>query len=933
MRLLSLACLLGLSLTAVFGCGYGGGDYSSTFIEHVSVIFSIETAYWTISYEYDVWYNGSSTTDQNNETLTAAYFITLLESYEKGELTLVTTEPTYGYINYLYGMSWIFYGLQYTDTFYIDMVTQYTDSCGYDTFTYTGTTPAPTPPATLEDSQKEKAKKVFACYEYQGYTWESEVWNQTDSCWTQFVTTGMSQGAIDQTNTQCVQLGLYYSMYPEMLVPGCSPDMSVTCSVEQYYEVIGYIFSTEETRISFATAFYNYFYSCPGAPKEIQWSKVIKDSCIIKGGDVSIVATSGECGGMEMVEPCVEMIYQLIDQQNEQVMWFITIYMKNILNISPITSTVTLTGNVQMYTYMMEQIATSGGFISWTVYVEFFARWEAFCGTKVTVTWTEVQIWITEFFNVCCHWTLPYTTPAPTMITEVSTMVTEEVTGFSTGETAMSTGETGFTTGETGFTTGETAMSTGETGFTTGETGFTTGVPTEATCVISTPEEECAYIISYFRFIGFLYVNKTWRDSLNTKCRGHKEKHPHSSNKDKAKHFVKSTHECARDLGTCGGPDCVPPAELASTYEPVIEEGPQPPAGEDSWEFFVNFAIEVWLVGDYTILNECACAMAEYSSSFPTGDDFSHQTGDGDEPTVAPTCDEIKSNTGIFIFFQFIAVECGFQDSFFWVQFKAIFFSLDWDCGCWGEFIWTWSIDWIELIYTFLEAMCCGCTPTEMPIPTPQKSVGTWDIFRFFVSFCSNVEYRETFECFMSWYFELNGYVTFETMTFTEVYECMSIFIDYMIIVVDHPDTPKKPKGSLTITYDEFMYTCMYWVSFKGDDKMCNLFDEKYEKCKDKTLRREPREIEQPRGAIRARISEICASSSSSTWPFATECGGTSAWSEYWVSWSSGWEVASSQGTSKEQWVQEQMLCDNAIQMICEWEGPWATEEPSTVAP
>ena len=53
--------------------------------------------------------------------------------------------------------------------------------------------------------------------------------------------------------------------------------MSVTCSVEQYYAVLGYIFSTEETRVSFATAFYNYFYSCPNAPKEIKWSKVIKD--------------------------------------------------------------------------------------------------------------------------------------------------------------------------------------------------------------------------------------------------------------------------------------------------------------------------------------------------------------------------------------------------------------------------------------------------------------------------------------------------------------------------------------------------------------------------------------------------------------------------------------------------------------------------------
>ncbi|CAJ0939529.1 unnamed protein product, partial [Mesorhabditis belari] len=400
----------GLVLTAVFGCGYGKGDYSSTFIEHVSVIFSIETAYWTISYEYDVWYNGSSTTDQNNETLTAAYFITLLESYEKGELTLVTTEPTYGYINYLYGMSWIFYGLQYTDTFYIDMVTQYTDSCGYDTSLLHGHHPR----HQLHQPhwRTRKRKKPRRC---------SRATSTKDipgnrKCGTRLVVLeelfsrcALSDGLAPsiETNTQCVQLGLYYSMYPEMLVPGCSPDMSVTALWNNTTKLSATSSPPKRLVSALPPAFYNYFYSCPCAFKEFN------GSCIIKGGDVSIVATSGECGGMEMVEPKSHVVHH--------------IYMKNILNISPITSTVTLTENVQMYTYMMEQIATSGGFISWTVYVE---------------------------------------TPAPTMITEFTPMVTEEVTGFSTGETAMSTW-----------------------------TGFTTGVPTEATCVISTPEEECAYII------------------------------------------------------------------------------------------------------------------------------------------------------------------------------------------------------------------------------------------------------------------------------------------------------------------------------------------------------------------------------------------------------------------------------------------------------
>ncbi|CAJ0939869.1 unnamed protein product, partial [Mesorhabditis belari] len=316
--------------------------------------------------------------------------------------------------------------------------------------------------------------------------------------------------------------------------------------------------------------------------------------------------------------------------------------------------------------------------------------------------------------------------------------------------------------------------------------------------------------------------------------------------------------------------------------------------------------------------------MAEYSSSFPTGDDFSHQTGDGDEPTVAPTSViEIKSNTGIFIFFQFIAVECGFPGLLLLgsvdPRFKAIFFSHSTGIADAGES--SSGVSLCSLVnrldrapsYTFLEAMCCGCTPTEMPINSdkipetssqhPKIGVGTWDIFRFFVAFCSNVELRETFECFMSWYFELNGYVTFETMTFTEVTSAS-------------PGHPEETQGLPTITYDEFMYTCMYWVSFKGDDKMCNLFDEKYEKCKDKSLRREPREIEQPRGAIRARIRYVRVRH------------------QYWVSWSSGWEVASSQGTSKEHWVQEQMLSvTTRFKLICEWEGPWATEEPSTVAP
>jgi hypothetical protein len=914
MRLLSLASLLGLALS-VYACGYGQGDYSWTFIDHISTVFTIKSAYYSIAYEYDSWYNVQTTTVQSDMMACSEQFLLLCTKYQKGELTIQTSYS--GDSTYLYGLYSIYYGIQYKQSEYISLVTTYVNDCGFDTFTWAGavatSTSAPQTTAlpTIEEEQQEKANMMFPFCEYQGFNETSDFWIQLSNCWTGFQST--DQAEIDQQNVVCAQITPYYIMNPQEYDPAPTPYMNVeTCSVEQYYEVLGYIFSSEESRQAFAISFYNYFYSCPGAPKELQWSKIIKDSCLIMTGEVTVTEVSGQCGGMEMVTGCVELVYQLIEQQNEQVMWFITIYMQDILKISPVASTVTFTGNVEQYSYLFTCIATSGGFETWSVYTEFYAEWQSFCGTQINISWTSVQIWITKFFNICCHHTLPYTTLLPTTELPTTEVFTTEIPTTVEVSTVEMTTEIG---------------------------------STSSPCVITTPEEECAYILAYFRFVGFLYVNPGWRSALNYKCREHKHRNPKASNKDKAKHFAKSTHECAKDLSYCGSHshesshECVEPTGTpfpapAATSAP--KSGEQPPEGEDSWEYFVNFSIEVFLVGNWELLGEAACSMAEYGSTFPTDATFTSKSSQasGEEPTVTPTCDEIKSPSGIFIFFQIIAVECGFETTVWWsewiIKFRAIFFALDWDCGCWGTYMWSWSVDWIELIFEFLEAMCCGCEPTSPPLPTPPPN-GSWDIFRFFISFCSVEENRVKFEYFMSWYFELKGYVQFETMSYTEVYECVDLFIDYMVICVDNPTTPSKPKpkeGGVYITYDTFIYTVQYYVSYEGDDKFCDMVSKKNEKCHDKASGEShedsrsgecPSEPGMDMCEFNIKYMAICQG----VWNSGSE------WTTYWASWQQAWTVIVSL-PADQQWQQASYACDNAIQTINGWTGPWATEEPAT---
>jgi hypothetical protein len=921
MRLLTLVSLLGLALS-VYACGYGQGDYSWTFIDHISIVFTIESAYYSIAYEYDIWYNAQTSTVQSDMVACSEQFLLLCTQYQKGELTIQTSYS--GDSNYLYGLSSIYYGLQYQDSAYISMITTYLDGCGYDTFTYTGTVTPPVPPTTTAEKQEVKAEMMFPFCQYQGYSNSSSFWVELEDCYTGYVerNSWMTQADIDQQNEMCDQITPYYIMNPSQYDPAPTPYVgTTTCSVEQYYEVIGYIFSTEESRQAFAISFYNYFYSCPNAPKEIQWSKIIKDSCLIKTGEVTVTPVSGECGGMEMVTGCVELVYQLIEQQNEQVMWFITVYMQNILEIQPIPSSMTFTGNVEEYTYMFSCIATSGGFATWSVYLEFYNEWISFCAGQTNISWTIVENWIIKFFNICCHHTLPYTTPLPTTELPTTEMLTSEVPTTELPTTEIETTE---------FPT--TVEATTEIG------------STASPCVITTPEEECAYILAYFRFIGFLYVNPGWRSALNYKCREHKNRNPNASEKDKAKHFVKSTHECAKDLSYCGSHEhessheCIQPTGTPYPPPAVTEapkSGEQPPEGEDSWEYFVTFSIDVFLVGNWELLGEAACAMAQYQHTFPTDATFTSSAASGEEPTVSPSCDEIKSPSGIFIFFEIIAVECGFETTVWWsqwiIKFRAIFLSLDWDCGCWGTYVWSWSVDWIELIFEFLEAMCCGCAPTTPPLPTPPPN-GSWDIFRFFISFCSNEEYKVKFECFMSWYFELKGYTQFETMSYTEVYECVELFIEYMVICVDNPTTPKKPKpASLYITYDTFIYTVMYYVSYEGDEKFCNMVSEKNEKCHDKASGESHEssrsgEVPSEPGVDMCEFNIKYMAICHGVWNSGSE------WSAYWTQWQQAWAVIVTL-PADQQWQQASYACDNAIQTISGWAGPWATEEPSTAAP
>jgi hypothetical protein len=327
--------------------------------------------------------------------------------------------------------------------------------------------------------------------------------------------------------------------------------------------------------------------------------------------------------------------------------------------------------------------------------------------------------------------------------------------------------------------------------------------------------------------------------------------------------------------------------------------------------------------------------MAQYHHTFPTDATFSSSAASGEEPTVSPSCDEIKSPSGIFIFFEIIAVECGFKTTVWWsqwiIKFKAIFLSLDWDCGCWDTYEWSWSVDWIELIFEFLEAMSCGCSPTSPPMPTPPPN-GSWDIFRFFISFCSSGESREKFECFMSWYFELKGYTQFETMSYTEVYECVELFIDYMVICVDNPSTPKKPKpADIYITYDTFIYTVMYYVSYEGDEKFCNMVSEKNEKCHDKASG-ESHEDSRSGEAPSEPGVEMCEFNIK----YMAICHGVwnsgSEWTAYWTQWQQAWAVIITL-PAEQQWQQASYACDDAILKINGWTGPWATEEPATAAP
>ncbi|CAJ0582735.1 unnamed protein product, partial [Mesorhabditis spiculigera] len=749
---------------------------------------------------------------------------------------------------------------------------------------------------------------LFPFAQLRGWTWESSTWQSLYSCYS-FSTTGMTAADIQSQTEQCTQLTAYYCENPQQ-IPAEPVELSTNVGVTQFYEIIGYIFSSYEYRASFAASFYYYISSCSSGPVELQWLQIIKGACEVQDGDSTECTDSGFEVDSYSIDACVELVEQLIAEANVEILQFIGYYIEVVLGGTVATETKTFSGTVEQYSYMFTTIADSCGMsgAAWPEWLEFQSEWEAYCSGMVDIEWSVCITWVQRFFQCCCDFQ-----PGPTAIPseESSTDFPSEEPSTDLPSEEPSTDYATDYTDYTDFTDVPSSIS-----------------PTTSSCGELSAEDQCKYIIQYFYFVAQLYVNVEWRAQLNGYCEVFKQENPDCTGPEKAAAFVEQTSRCrgggSGESGesattSAASTDAVTDAVTDAATDAVTDSSvaPSGSTAECSWELFVDFSIEIWLNGNWELLLQGANTMCET--------DDGSQEGDVAPTDLSADCDELDGPTGIFFFFEILAIECGFYETAWyseWIlQFEALWYQLDWDCGCWGDFEWTWDIEWIALIEEFLGYMTCGCTPTEPPAPTFATS-GCYQIYEFIAWFCSDDARCDLFESFMTWYFDLCGYTQWELLTEEEAYDAIYICLEYMIYVVENPDCTPKPapvnNPSLSITWDTCVYTMMYWGSFEGSAKFITMINEVGNECagldsnESSDSGEAGTEPSEPGADYCVFICQYMA--------VTYGCWDDAEFQTYWVQFTAGVAVAKQQSTPADCWAQLQMLIDYIIQIICGWD-------------
>ncbi|CAJ0574866.1 unnamed protein product, partial [Mesorhabditis spiculigera] len=928
MKLLNIVsfCTL-LAAGAACGCE----QFALTFTERVALIFYDRSAYTAIITAFEDFASTLPDPYAYDDELYAQKFIEILISYEQGGFatSLPPTPPTdaenEGKSYWIFGLTACVNGLYNDYETYSVYIQSYYDACGFATLAPSDdTTEAPATATTAPANNTYMGSWMFPFAQLRGWTWESQTWQTLYSCYS-FDTTGMTETDITAATTQCTQLTAYYCENPQQ-IPAEPEELNDQVGVSEFYYLIGYIFSSYEYRVSFASSFYYYMSSCASGPVELQWLQVIKNACEVKAGQSAECSDSGFDADAKAIEACVQLIQQLIAEGNVEILQFIGYYMETTLGVVVTPETETFSGTVEQYTYLFVTIAEScgmeaAGFQGW---IDFKAEWDAYCSGKVDIEWSVCITWIEQFFQCCCDFQpIPTALPSDAASTDLPS------------EEPSSDLPTEFTD----------------------YTDFTEVFPTSGSCGELSAEEQCKYIINYFYFIAQLYIDVEWRATLNGYCTTFKEEKPDCTGPEKAKAFVDQTSKCRRDKHggsgsgsgskedgegsseTTGAASAAPTDAVTAAvtdFTALVTDGPAPSGSteECSWELFIDFSIEIWLNGNWDLLLVGANTMCETDDGtdatavVPTGSGNGSGSGSGEDE-----CAQIEGPTGIFFFFEIIAIECGFYETAWyseWIlKFEALWYQLDWDCGCWGEYEWTWDIEWISLIEEFLGYMTCGCEPTTPPEPTTTET-GCYGIYDFIAWFCSDESRCELYEAFMTWYFDLCGYTQWELLTEEECYDAIYICLQYMIYVVENPDCEPKPapvnNPSLHITWDTCIYTMIYWGSFEGNAEFITMINEVASEC-------EGLASNEGSGSGSGGGSGEGVSGEEPSEPGADYCVfickymavtfGCWEDAEFQSEWSSfmiGVSVAKSQSTPEDCWAQLQMLINYMTQLICGWD-------------